>query len=666
MGAGSQQGYRPEIDGLRAVAVLPVVLFHAGFSLVPGGFVGVDVFFVISGYLITSILYREAREGRFSVLRFYERRIRRIFPALFVMLAACFVVGWFILLPDRYLDLARDGAATTLFASNITFWLTTGYFDTQAAFRPLLHTWSLAVEEQYYILFPLALWAIVRWRVDRVALAIGLLALLSLALSIWMVSAHASAAFYLLPSRAWELLIGSLLAVAPAYTGRHGNLIAFAGLGAIAAAVLTFREGMPFPGASALLPTLGAAAVIYGAQGTLAGRLLSLPPMRGVGLISYSFYLWHWPVIVFARILNGGYLDRDAAIPAVLLSLVLATLSWRFVEQPVRVGFSKRQVWALGGGCIAAGLAAGLTLMTLDGAPQRLSPPLRQEFEAASARKDFVASVLRCEWREGVALSPVLHACPIGASEGAPRIAIVGDSHAAAMADGLDAALRELGVSGTMLAVAGCAPVLELARTDYGRDCPAEHARAFEYVRTHRPEAVLLIGSWRGELGWHATRYRGRLATDEATRLANARDAIANTIEVYRGLGVRVGVALPVPGAQREVMRERARAMLMGFEPAPLEISRADYDVQFGALIAAMEGAQPDAVVDTVSTFCLEACSATQNETGLYYDEAHLTAAGAALLVPELKRAIAELLAEQAPNGAQDGVRPTPRTSPPQ
>jgi peptidoglycan/LPS O-acetylase OafA/YrhL len=649
MGAGTHQSYRPEIDGLRAVAVLPVVLFHAGLSLVPGGFVGVDVFFVISGYLITSILYREAREGRFSILRFYERRIRRIFPALFVMLAACFVVGWFILLPDRYLDLARDGAATTVFASNITFWLTTGYFDTQAAFRPLLHTWSLAVEEQYYILFPLALWAIVRWRVDRVALAIGLLALLSLGLSIWMVNADASAAFYLLPSRAWELLLGSLLAVVPAYSGRHGNLMAFAGLGAIAIAVLTFREGMSFPGTSALLPTLGAAAVIYGAQGTFAGRLLSLPPMRGVGLISYSFYLWHWPVIVFARILNGGYLDRDAAILAVLLSLVLATLSWKFVEQPVRLGFSKRQVWALGGGCIGLGLAVGLTLMTFDGAPQRLSPPLRAEFEAASERKAFVASVLRCEWREGVELSSVLHACPIGATDVAPRIAIVGDSHAAAMADGLDTALRELGVSGMMLAVAGCAPALELTRMDFERNCGAEQARIFEYVRAHRPDAVLLIGSWRGELGWHATRYRGRLATDEAVRLANARDAIASTVRAYRDLGVRVGVALPVPGARGEVMRERARAMLMGRAPAPLEISRADYDTQFGSLIAAMEEARPDAIVDTVDAFCGDTCGATQNETGLYYDEAHLTAAGATLLVPEIKRAVAALLADETP-----------------
>jgi peptidoglycan/LPS O-acetylase OafA/YrhL len=363
--------YRPEIDGLRAVAVAAVILFHAGFALFRGGFVGVDVFFVISGFLITSIIVEELKTGRFSVLRFYERRARRILPALFTVMAACIPFAYRLLSPDGLKDFAQSMAAICLFASNILFWGESGYFDTQAELKPLLHTWSLAVEEQFYVVFPLLLLA--AWRLGRrfLLVLVGGIAVFSFITSVNEVRSFPSAAFYLLPSRAWQLLVGALASLAADgwwnATARHsvvrlsGEAIGWVGMTMILFSLLVFDARTPFPGLYAAVPTLGTALVLLAAtNGTSVGRMLAWRPLVGLGLISYSVYLWHQPLFAFTKHSLLADLPTDLAIVLCVTTLVLGCLSWRYVEQPFRdrSRISRGTVFGLS----AAGMLAFITL----------------------------------------------------------------------------------------------------------------------------------------------------------------------------------------------------------------------------------------------------------------------------------------------------------------
>ncbi len=340
-GVPSGMTYRSEIDGMRALAVLLVMLFHAGFPAFSGGFIGVDVFFVISGYLITSIIHRELRDGRFSLARFYERRARRILPALFLVVAACIPAALLIMLPFERESMAEAVAATTLFASNILFWLRSSYFDTAAELNPLLHTWSLAVEEQFYIAFPLILMALRGASQRTLALLIAALSLASLVLAELVARSYPMAAFYLIPFRAWELGAGALVALTFG-AGRVqqralAELGGVLGLGLIVASAVVYDKGTPFPGLFALAPVLGTCLVITcAAPRTLAGRLLSLKPVVGLGLISYSAYLWHQPLFAFARLSSYHELTLVEIWTLIAATIVLAWLSWRFVETPFR------------------------------------------------------------------------------------------------------------------------------------------------------------------------------------------------------------------------------------------------------------------------------------------------------------------------------------------
>lgn len=338
--------YRSEIDGLRAVAVMPVIFYHADLRLFSGGFVGVDVFFVISGFLITTIILAEIEQGRFSLVTFYERRARRILPALFLVMVVSLPFAWMLLFPQDFKDFSQSLISTSLFSSNIQFWRESDYFNPDAGLKPLLHTWSLGVEEQYYLLFPLFL--MLMWRLGKRWVAGSFLVLVctSLALAQWGVYNKPDATFYLLPTRIWELGIGAIIAFyflhrkAEALTITPFRVVdeglAIMGLAMIVFSVLAFDKYTPFPGAYALLPTIGAGLVIvFSSPQTIAGRLLSTKLFVGVGLISYSAYLWHLPLIVFAR---HAMVDPATLISVILplASLLFAYLSWRFVEKPFR------------------------------------------------------------------------------------------------------------------------------------------------------------------------------------------------------------------------------------------------------------------------------------------------------------------------------------------
>lgn len=369
--------YRAEIDGLRALAVIPVILYHAGIAGFSGGFVGVDIFFVLSGYLISSILLHDLAQGQFSLGRFYERRARRILPALFLVLLVCLPLAGWLLLPHEWVEFGQSLIAVNLFASNILFWLNTDYFAATAETIPLLHTWSLAVEEQFYVLFPLLLWWL--WAKARSYLwpVMGLLLVLSLGFSEWFWRQSIEANFFLLPSRMWELLLGVLCALYlqkhTPLTGLSAEIMSVAGLIAIVTSITLLHSGIPFPSVYTLIPTLGTVALILSNSQTLVSRLLSTKVLVGIGLISYSAYLWHQPLFVFARLASPDTLSIGLLLGLCVLTLVLAYASWRWVEQPFRQAQRvSLNIFVIGASVISLSfIALGLAGMLSEGFPQR-------------------------------------------------------------------------------------------------------------------------------------------------------------------------------------------------------------------------------------------------------------------------------------------------------
>ncbi|MBO6658323.1 MAG: acyltransferase [Pseudomonadales bacterium] len=366
--------YRTEIDGLRALAVLPVIFFHAGFSFFSGGYVGVDVFFVISGYLITGIIIDDLAKERFSFIQFYERRARRLLPALFLVLLVSTPLALALMTPPELKDYGFALLSVSLFASNIYFWRESGYFSSETELNPLLHTWSLAVEEQFYLLYPIVL--ILCWRTVGHAwtsILMFLALLVSLGLAHWGAYFYPDATFYLLPTRIWELTIGGLAAIFMAKTkDNHGvhpnNLLSIVGFLLIISSVAFFDSRTPFPSLYALAPTIGTLLIILFANGdTLVGRLLSLKPLVVLGLTSYSAYLWHQPILAFARRATGEELRPLMAISLCLLSLALAYASWHWVENYFRKKdlVSRKNIFLLSGfGLILTLFIGGLTATT--------------------------------------------------------------------------------------------------------------------------------------------------------------------------------------------------------------------------------------------------------------------------------------------------------------
>ncbi|HWO08835.1 MAG TPA: acyltransferase family protein, partial [Polyangiaceae bacterium] len=396
--------YRADIDGLRALAVLPVVLFHGHVSALPGGFVGVDVFFVISGFLICSAIGQELNRGTFSIASFYERRCRRILPALFATFSATSVLASFVLMPPDLAAFGRSLLSSVLFASNLFFWKTSGYFDGMAELKPLLHTWSLSVEEQFYLIVPYVLMATSALCRKRFLLVLLPLALGSFALGCWALERAPSAAFYMLPTRFWEIMLGGLVGLG-ASTGPRARwlreVLAATGLAAIAIAACSYSEMTPFPGVSALLPCAGGALVIYAGLGggSVVGRLLSQRPCVFIGKISYSLYLWHWPLFSLYRYQVGRELSALESALLIGASFALAALSWRFIEQPFRRSeraVGRRVVFRSAAlGALATATFAG-TAMATGGLPVRVpgfsvvAVPGEAEYDAGGREDCFL------------------------------------------------------------------------------------------------------------------------------------------------------------------------------------------------------------------------------------------------------------------------------------
>ncbi len=440
--------YRSEIDGLRALAVLPVIFFHAGIDFFKGGYIGVDIFFVISGYLITSIILREINQGKFSILNFYERRARRILPALFFVMSFSLICSWFFLLPGEFKNFGQSLISVTFFVSNIFFWRKSGYFDGAAEYMPLLHTWSLSVEEQFYLLFPIFLVITFRFGKRTIVSMILLIAFLSLGIAEWGWRNEPQANFYLTPTRVWELMIGAL---ASFYLQReraskewHSSIALIGFLMIVIPMFYIFDGNTPFPSYLTLFPTVGTVMIIvFASENNLIGRLFSLDPLVKIGLISYSMYLWHVPLFVFSKYLIPQG-DHNAIFPAIIfLTFFLAYMSWRYIEQPFRQkeNFNRKQIFSITISSMMFFFLIGIFIHTNDGYSSRFSPEQQEILAYQGYEIDELYREEKCFLKRDQDFLNYAKYCAT-ISETEPNYLIWGDSHAASLYFGLKDSLK--------------------------------------------------------------------------------------------------------------------------------------------------------------------------------------------------------------------------------
>jgi peptidoglycan/LPS O-acetylase OafA/YrhL len=539
--------YRREIDGLRAVAVVPVILFHAGLTVFSGGYVGVDVFFVISGFLITSILIDELTQGSFSITRFYERRARRILPALFFVMLCCIPFAWVWMLPSELKSFSQSLVAVTLFTSNILFWYGDGYFASATELKPLLHTWSLAVEEQYYLLFPLSLMLLWPFGRKRLFWTIVCVTIVSFLISEWGWRNKPSANFYLAPTRAWELLAGSICAFW--LSGRdqpENNWLSSLGLAAIFVAIFCYDENTPFPSIYALVPVVGTALVIvFGGAGTWTARLLSARPFVGIGLISYSAYLWHQPLFAFARIRIFPEPKQLLMMALSFITLILAYFSWRYIEMPFRKGknsllLKKRTLFI--SICISA--AAFLIFGFLGYLHEGFASRSRGLASAPNVEDRLIVNYgLHSECEGEFNLSANCY------TSKKPRVLLWGDSYAMHLVQGILASDPQIALQQHTLS--SCSPILDVAPSSghtklWVRRCIAFNDNVLNWLHQNSSiDLVILSSSFVGvTTGEVMARDGQKFDADDITRV---RSALIRTVKKIRSNGTRVIIVSPPP-----------------------------------------------------------------------------------------------------------------------
>lgn len=608
--------YRRDIDGLRALAILPVLLFHAHVPGFSGGYVGVDIFFVISGYLITGIVAREVDESRFSLARFYERRFRRIMPALTLMILTVLGGAAWLYLPGDLESVPRSALAATLFASNLWFFTDTGYFSGGANVKPLLHTWSLAVEEQYYIGFPILLMLLARFAPRWRTAAVAAIAAASLVLAIAMQRDTSGFTFYLLPTRAWELFAGALLALGavPAIGARWlRDLVAGCGLAAIVFAVTLYDRTTVFPGLTALAPVLGAAALIHAAPGTRIGVLLGWRPLVGVGLISYSLYLWHWPLIVFTEYATDMPLAGGTRIAIVGASLLAGTLSWRFVERPFRD--SRRvpgpAIFRFTGAAMALLCTLSLALIAMGGWPSRFVPLVLAQM---AGQTDFAPTRKQCHDSFMRSAAPCVLGAPV-----APDTMLWGDSHGVELAYALSLEARAQGRSLVERTTSSCPPVLGYDAKD--ARCAAANRAAFDAIRASPGLKRIYLAAF-----WANGDFDDPAFVDKLDR----------TIVAIRSMKRQVVLIGPVPPQPFDVPRRLAHlARTDGLHDAR-GVDRAWAEartVHLRALFAQWR-ARGVSVIDPVAALCPAGpCAIERDGKPLYFDSHHLSVTGAQLVL---------------------------------
>lgn len=620
--ATTQLKYRPEIDGLRAVAIMPVVLFHAGFALFSGGFVGVDIFFVISGYLITSIIVQEINDGTFSILNFYERRIRRILPPLFIVISVSIFLGWWFLFPSEIFDLTLSAISVIFFVSNFYFWQKQDYFGTSAELQPLLHTWSLAVEEQFYLVFPILLLSV--YKVGRHAIKAILILLILISFSLTQISAigTSTANFYLLPTRAWELLLGALCAILMIrgnFDGLPrliGKVLSIAGIGLILLSVFFFNATTPNPGFPTLLPTIGTSLVIlFVNSSSILLRFLSNRFLVGIGLISYSIYLWHQPVFAFARLTTTEELPLFHTWSLILLVIILSFASWASIEKPFRnkKNFNRKMIFQFAGvsflllTVIAVGINGfsssrlsfeqNQVLSTMQTSPKREQCHLAQQ-ESALQRK-------ACSYF----LSPT-------------KVAVIGNSHAVELSYALASELRSEGIGLTQYSMSGCNHNYRIA-SEMQSVCGRWHTKVVGEISSQNDIETVVI-SYRNDYYLNKSEYRR---------------ALIKLIQDLQSAGKDVILVLQSPSLPVHVnnyLRSSPTGDFTNVQALSTETWQEQYKYASRLLRKLPEGAT---VVDPVEDFCnARNCFAIRDGAALFFDDHHMSLSGSRLIAKRIIR----------------------------
>ncbi len=639
--------YRADIDGLRAIAVLSVLFFHSGIGSFSGGYVGVDIFFVISGYLITSIIVREIERGDFSIVKFYERRFRRILPALTVVVVLSLIFGVLLFDSKQLYDLGQSAVATSIFSSNILFYLESGYFDGPSELKPLLHTWSLAVEEQFYIFFPILLILIAKMGDRKYSKWLIPLALLSFALCVMGMDFDASGTFYLIPTRAWELLVGSLLAINVFPETRHRyarDFLSITGLLMMAFSIFTYTPDTKFPGIAAAIPTIGAALVIYsGITGkSFIGRFLSLKPIVFIGLISYSLYLWHWPVIVYTKYYSIVELNNFEITIMLCLIFVLSVLSWRYIESPFRKKtiFARRNsLFSFASVVSVIVIGIGLLMTVTEGLPNRYANVPNMQMVSDDPEWQYWGDCQKVREK----LDGKKDLCNIGIDSKDASFILWGDSHARALASSVHHGAKKHGLTGKVATKDACPPLLYIEKLNR-LSCHKFNLAVLKYISDKQGiEVVLLAARW--TYFANGTRYKNESgATAKLVDIqSNSNAEIPNitlfdiglkrTIENLQRLGKKVVLVSPVPEIGYDVpsayfvSKITEREVDSIISPSSDEYYQRNQSVL--SIFASMEKEHNIEIVNPSKYLCdKEYCKVIADDISLYRDDDHLSTFG--------------------------------------
>ena len=633
--------YRAEIDGLRALAVLPVIFFHAGFKQFSGGFVGVDIFFVISGYLIATIIISEMAEGKFSIINFYERRARRILPALFFVMAICVPFAWLWLSPSDLKDFGQSLVAVSTFSSNILFWTESGYFDTSAELKPLLHTWSLAVEEQYYILFPIFL--LITWRlgVKWILFLLSLIFMISLGMAHWGAFNKPSPTFFLLPTRVWELLVGvfaSFYLKYNTYLKSHffNQVLSILGFGMILYSIVVFDENTPFPSLYALVPTIGTVLLIVSAvPKTLIHNLLSFKPIVGIGLISYSAYLWHQPLLAFARHRIVGEISDSLVIFLCVAALILAWFSWQFVEKPFRDGEKLKRKW------IFSFSLAGIAMFFLIGSLFHFS-------KGALDRVNFSSQLVTSFDRplsNGCFARPNNYenkdwGCFLGAVKKQNDYIFFGDSHSLSLKDLVNNLASENQIRVFYTGETGCPPILGIHKqaSDLRENCYLLNQRVFDLAKSEKVKGVIFSARWSyytdGDYQYNggqmiSVQSSGPFTREESS--ATFKREFNKTVATYNKNNIEVHIISQHPHQMIEPETAYFK-VAKGFETLnSVSVRREDFEkLNRVPSSAFLESSKDIRLYDVTDLFCDDdICLIGDHKGSYYFDDDHLSGYGA-------------------------------------
>ena len=645
--------YRTDIDGLRAIAVLAVVAFHAFPKVITGGFIGVDIFFVISGFLISTILYENLERNQFSFTEFYARRIRRIFPALIVVLATCFTLGWFVLLPDEYRQLGSHMAGGAGFVQNYVLWNEAGYFDNTADTKPLLHLWSLGIEEQFYIVWPVLLWLAYRLRTNLLALTI-LIGLISFGLNIYGVKDNGTATFYSPQTRFWELLVGAILAyltlhrqsilvkwpilsASPVSSKTWANVRSTLGLLFLILGLVLINKGSLFPGWWALLPTIGAVLILSAGPTAWFNRvILSNKVLTWLGLISYPLYLWHWALLSFARIMESETPNAWIRLAIVLISIGLSALTYYLIEKPIRFGKHQKIKTIILVVLMSIVGFVGYNTYVRDGLGFRggISQfDMTDNFNWYTTYADASCKIL----------SPDSIDCKLSQDNSLPTIALLGDSHANMFFPGLSVDLKNVNENLIELGSGGCPPILDIysGYKGQGDSCGDIMNKAIEFaIKTSSIKTVILAANWHlyvnGNRFDDAIEQRPKYVIKSSTprEIENNHDVFirqfSKTLELLKKSKKQIYLIKQIPELNFDPKECLFDRRLIKYPKINCKISRADvqaylseYEYFLNQVIIKFDNVT---IIDPINLFCDEEyCYASQDGNSLYRDRRHLS-----------------------------------------